>query len=83
MHAVRWTYTKDGKKFTDERKIREYGEHKSGVFLGRVGNGEAKMFRRVESIEDAMDACKLITPYPVDDVKIVDVGEGHEVKRDV
>jgi hypothetical protein len=76
---VRWKYIKDGKKFTDERRIRKYigKEHAQteGIFLGRVGNGGGKMFIKVADEKDAERACKMITPYPIETVKIVEVEE--------
>jgi len=78
MRVVRWKYEKEGRKFTDERRIRKYmskGKSTEGVFLGRVGNGGGKMFVQVLDENGAMRACRMITPYPIESVDIIEVGE--------
>lgn len=75
---LQWTYTDGGGATKSEkREIRSYtkdGEKCEGVFLGRVGNGNLKMFKKIDSIEKAREICNLITPFP-SDVEIVEKGD--------
>ena len=75
---LQWTY-QDGAGVTkkEKREIRSYtkdGKRCEGVFLGRVGNGNLKMFKRIDSIEKAREICNLITPFP-SDVEIIEKGD--------
>jgi len=75
---LQWTYQDGaGVMKSEKREIRAYtkdGKNCEGVFLGRVGNGNLKMFKRIDSIEKAREICNLITPFP-SNVEIVEKGD--------